>query len=74
MEEEGSYYPRVEVDERVVDTQLELEEKDKNKEAAISTAVSSKASSARPDQVTLGRKIIRFDDKDPLQPNNWSQV
>lgn len=67
--------PRIRVDEENVDTQSELEEKDGAKETTKSTASpTGSSSSSNEDPPAPARTIIRFDDNDPAQPNNWSQV
>jgi hypothetical protein len=61
-------------DDVIIDAQLELEEKDELKETTVAASCSPAGSANDSREPTPARKIIRFDDGDPAQPNNWSQV
>lgn len=65
---------RLDEDDAISEAPIEPEEKDEAKEVATTTTASPGASAGTPHESRLPRKIIRFDDGDPAQPNNWSRV
>lgn len=67
--------PRI-LDEEDIDAQLYLEKEDNGKEKITPSASPSPtpSSNGANEQTTPGRNIIRFDDGDPAQPNNWTWV
>ncbi|KAF2194435.1 MFS general substrate transporter [Zopfia rhizophila CBS 207.26] len=66
--EESLLSIRIGADEEDVDAQLELEKEDDFKEAASPPEFSSGSG-----QPPAPRKIIKFEEDDPEQPNNWGQ-
>lgn len=65
--EANAQFARIRTNEEDVDAQLELEKENELDETGTFPADSTPL----PEQQ---RKIIRFDDGDPAQPNNWPRV
>ncbi|KAF2466389.1 MFS general substrate transporter [Lindgomyces ingoldianus] len=68
--EVGEESARIRVNEEDVDAQLELEKEDDLKETEESSPAQSSTGSG---QQAPPRRIIRFEDGDSAQPNNWNQ-
>src|SRR4051812_2564739 len=71
--EESSHSARLQVDEEYVDARLELEKDGEYKRTP--SAVRSSSNGEGPNEASLSvKRIIRFEQDDVEQPNNWSQV
>jgi hypothetical protein len=73
-ERKSQHTPPIRLDDDDVDAQIDPEEKDEGNEATTTATSSPAGSASKSNEPTPPRKIIRFDDSDPTQPNNWSRV